>query len=188
LCHWFCGYIEGKADITPPDWWRESLENLKVSENSKSGFVFRSKLDEAQSYEFRVVKDTAFVSVGEKEFELPKTTFIDAVNRAEKNGGARKIALAISNDDGLVVFAIFNNFGAPFSVICVDKKSKRMIWSQTVKGGNRGVLLGTNFQNISISMNDHDVTVWGCEGASLFFENFDLKSGRKRCFYYCGEK
>lgn len=184
--HWFLGFVEGRARVSIPKWWRDIL--LDARANHRSNIYpgepervpyYHASLDYVSCPKTACVeKKGGFViyRTGEVEFKIPSDLLEADV---DDDGNYYGNVSGLFTDKNFFL-AIHNDIGSPYDVCCFDRSSSRLVWKSRAcgcffGGGASGV--HESWVAIVPAINDR-VFVFGSAATGFYFHGFRVSDGQ----------
>ncbi|WP_437200988.1 hypothetical protein [Planctomicrobium sp. SH664] len=173
---WLLGYITGRLNVDPPEFWREGLLSLRLCDEGTS---VRS-LKEDVHYPFPLVKE----SVATIEIDSRTTSVPIGGDEKWPNGiafanthGELNYTYEIHGDN--VIVAVFSCHPFEFALFMLDKEMLSVKWRAVVWPGCYGMITGPQHKRHEIKLVAHGekVYVYGRLPGELYLNSFSVKDG-----------
>jgi hypothetical protein len=190
--HWFLGYVEGKTDVAPPDFWSRSIvkfrfEMQKVGRGELPVFYFLEEVVESPYHVtgslIECPLDTT-INVGEELVRIQVDDFTieltdrDLVNDIKSAGG---LTTAISED---YLYLALRTDGDSCRLACINLESKERVWASTIEPLlHPRFLSGQESRFVELKLRENKVYVFGVSNASAYIAKLDAKSGKQQWLF-----
>jgi hypothetical protein len=176
--NWFVGFLEARARVRAPEWWREAV--LEACANSrrniyvpgpKRDFYRRSELEWC-----RTPTDTTLckadeeivLRVGSDTIRLPK----DILTHQGMHCDGASALFTPSR----CYLAVHDDWGYPYKLTCLDRSSAKTVWTADAWGSCWHVATGKSHAWVSVVERGNRVFVFGAAGG-IHVEAFRSENG-----------
>ena len=185
---WFLGFLEGRARVQAPEWWRESLFNAGA--NHRHNFYFglpenppgtsvKSPYHDAGLDDVTAPLDTTLsrkggkivLLVGRESVTIPEKLFTDY----ECVDGRLRCGVSALVTPSRCYIAVHGVIG-DYQLTCIDRASSRVLWTNSVWGAFSGGLTGYAEQWVTVTEQHDRIVVFGCV-LGINIEGFRSDSG-----------
>ena len=178
----FLASIEHKMRPEIPKWWRESFMKAvfvfqEPANNDYRPFAGGINLPVGTKID-RGERRTA-IKIGSKSAELVNRVFDPLMKRAQLTN--RHGYLTISLGKRHCHIANFDDAGFRFPLYSVDLETQQLAWTQKVWASGRHLAYGPSFHKVELSEQGDRLFVFGCDPQAIYFECFDVKTGKPTC-------
>jgi hypothetical protein len=175
----FLRLVAARLNSKPPAWWAATLLKGEEFPGRHHAFIdVQGPLPSAAT--LRVEEDELLITSGKQSLRIPKG-FDTAATHLEIGGTPS--AILSGPDLSVIGETVFR--GYPFTIIGVDSKSGRKLWTSTVWAARRGFSSGPDgVSPVEIRRVGNTVIVYGCESHGMYAEGFDAKTGTCQ-FRFC---
>jgi len=181
--NWFLGFLEGRARLSPPDWWREAVLDARANRRSyiypgepKSLPYRRSEIGWVSCPKNASVKTTGhavFYRVGADIIKIPE----EILERCDS--GELCCNLSGCFTDKHCFIAVHNDFGYPHKIACIERSSRKLVWKSTVCGCWWGMVSGQHRSWVSVVPTDDErVFVFGTATIGFYLHGFRATDGK----------
>ena len=181
--NWFLGFLQGRARIKPPDWWRDAVLKSKAyrrdnifAPRPKSTIYHHSGNNLVNCPKDATVEidgDTVAYCVTENRITIPEGIF------DRHDCGVVRCNLSGCFTDKLFFLALHDEWGYPHDVVCVDRSSGDLVWKSTANGCWYGGVSGQSESWASvIATSDNRVFVFGQAPTGFYVDGFRVSDGK----------
>jgi hypothetical protein len=166
---WFLGFLEGRGRLRAPQWWADALIDARANARHNVYFdrpdfkyIKTAPPDPAMipppRARFEEKDGNLTVRVGAESAALPK----DFRSQIKASNIAEGISALIT--PGRCYVAIYDEWGFPYKLACVDRKSLQVKWTRQVWGSWWAYTSGASHQWIELTEQGDRVVVFGAAG------------------------
>jgi hypothetical protein len=179
--NWFLGFLEGRTRLRIPKWWREAV--LDARANRRDNFYFPylrfGELISKEAVQTAVTKrgERFSLTVGKDSMDLPSELLKDVVQDGKLSS---RYAYSAYFGPQKCYIAIYDDAGYPYSLVCVNRTSTKVVWKTKGWGSFWGMLGGkVGRARVAVDVQGDRVLVFGCSGLGFVHaEAFRADNGK----------
>lgn len=180
--HWFLGFVEGRLETKPPEVWCEAFLKSSISRKKNASTVRTHQylINDSPGLEFNKNVEltnrngSVQIKQGKESILMPKSKYFN-----ERTHLPSGFTASFKPD---VVYIAQYHLPNPYSLLCVDRKTKKVVW-QSMVSPTYGQITYTGLGHYHWVWIDADTDgnpiVFGCGLGTIYFERFDKKTGKK---------
>jgi hypothetical protein len=181
----FYGFIEGRTGLTLPDWWEEAINGSTLDD----GIVTPGQPTKAY---YRGIRFRGSYCYAMKGQSLTPGVWLDSFQSGSDKSlishhlvakylqvtTSHKLSACLDEDRAFIVS--HGDFGLTFPLICVDRKSGRLLWNTTVWGLGGDIFVGTGIwiETVSVICSEDRFFIIGSGVQGFYIESFDKTTGK----------
>jgi hypothetical protein len=180
---WFIGFFEGRNRIAVPNWWSAVVTDSRANRRDN---IYPGKPQE-RPYHRSTIEGLACpinASVTEKDRVVTYRAGDDSIalppellDRSDHGELSCNISCAFTKEHCFV--AVHDDVGYTHSVVCIDRKTDKIVWKSQACGCWWGGATGQHESCVSVvPTNDSRVFVFGCASIGFYAHGFDVGSGK----------
>jgi len=182
----FLGFVEGRLQATPPDFWEEALLSAKAYDRSALAFVLPRQLPDFAEDGGRylvpkgiVVKETEsglLVSHNKATCRVPN----ELIARAEGMRGLHAVDALFHGE--CCYLTLRGDRCRPYICVSANTMSGKINWVQDVwAAGENAVYTGKGFHLVSLVLSGDVLNIFGVGDDCAYIEVFATRDGSNKC-------
>jgi hypothetical protein len=179
--NWFMGYLQGRARVSPPDWWREAVLDARANRrdniyhgdpktvpyHGRTGIAFNEFVTCPKNASVEKKGDAIVYRIGAESVTIPKEI---------REHGVPNVSGCFT--DKYCYLAVHDDVGYPHQLGCVDRASGKLVWKSTVCGSWWGDAEGQFTSWVSVvPTDDGRVFVFGL-AVGFYVHGFRASDGK----------
>jgi hypothetical protein len=179
--HWFLGFLEGRARLQLPPWWRKSI--LDASAYRRDNVYFPLE-DQPFYHESGLDQVTAPVDTTLKRengrIELRVDKEVITLPKPVQSLLAESLHCSVSARfvPNRCYLAIHGSTGRPYWLVCLDRASAKELWRTNVAANWWGSTTGPHEQRVAVTEQGGRVVVFGVATTGAHAEAFRADDGK----------
>jgi hypothetical protein len=179
--NWFLGFLEGRARVTAPRWWAESLLNTRANRRNdiypggpKECPYHRLGLNDAQGphdTSLRREQDRFILRIGNETVTVPKD-LLRITNEGEVHCNVSALITA-----SRCFVAVHGDAGYAFQLASIDRDTGKVHWKSEVFGTWWNDISGVHHMWVTVTEQDKRIVLFGAASTGMHVEVFRPEDG-----------
>jgi len=172
----FVGLIEKSLGVEPPEWWIDAL--IRSGQNGTpfpasaeyKRVGFGDKLQTFRGQRYRITDRQIALRSGRK-------TTSEVLESVLRNAPQSQKYIELGESDDILLCALYSDWAMSYHLFALDVKNNKSMWKSEIWAGAYAAGSGSSFHYVDLLISNGKAIIFGCDGACVYIEGFDTKSG-----------